>query len=78
MKGTIIYAEDGVGFQEYCNKDGKRIECGEPIGIEMTKDDKTELTLLNNVYFSSEAQTWDDRDVHEFNQAQLKLKEVEE
>jgi hypothetical protein len=47
----LINAEEGEGFQEYCDEDGKRIPAGTPIGVEIDG----QLKLLNGIYFDSEA-----------------------
>lgn len=49
---NIVYAEHGEGFQEYKYKDGKRVPAGEPIGIEKGN----ELKLLDEIYYSDEAE----------------------
>ena len=55
---TIIYATKGKDFQEYKYSNGERVPEGEPIGIE--KDD--ELRLLNGIYYSDEADNYDEED----------------
>ena len=49
-KHTVICAEEGDDFQEYCYADtGKKVPWGTPIGIEVDGDPK--IRLLDNIKF---------------------------
>jgi hypothetical protein len=47
----VICAEEGEEFQEYEDKDGKRIAVGEPVGIE--NPETRRFILLNGVFYAN-------------------------
>lgn len=54
---TIVYAVKGNGFQEYKYANDERVPDGTPIGIEKGN----ELKMLEGIYFSDEADNYEDR-----------------
>jgi hypothetical protein len=50
-KPRIIFAEDGEDFQEYSYTTGGRVTEGEPVGIEIFKNDEWEFKILSGIRY---------------------------